>query len=361
MKTIHLLAFLLSTTTLVQAQLTSVSKNLVPNPGFEEFSAPPLGWYYKGEHYTRLVKYWSSPTGASPDAFGPRVLVPNQWKNKGFGAIKPQEGKAMTGITVYGCEDGKPHCREYIQVKLDQALQIGNTYQLSFWVAHLNKSLFIDQLDVALNDVKIEEKEDKLLNIPTLGINYKLDNQTNEAWSFITHTFVAEEEMQFLIMGNFKEDEATAIRSDCDDHFGYAYYYIDAVQVRKVSNSESIDNIPIEEGEVILLENIYFETDKHRLLPKSKDILRNLLSIFDKHPNLKVEIVGHTDDVGSPEYNVDLSKRRAKAVMEFLIENDIEAGNLSYDGFGDKKPIALNSTKNGRQKNRRVEFRIIQK
>ena len=52
-------------------------QNIVPNPSFELYSGPPIGWFYKGDHYTEVMKYWSSPTVASPDVFGPRVRVPD--------------------------------------------------------------------------------------------------------------------------------------------------------------------------------------------------------------------------------------------------------------------------------------------
>ena len=74
--------------------------NLVPNPGFEEFDGFPIGWYYKGSDFDDIVKYWSSPTTASPDAYGPRVRVPSSWAEKGFGKQTPHNGQAMAGITV---------------------------------------------------------------------------------------------------------------------------------------------------------------------------------------------------------------------------------------------------------------------
>ncbi|MEZ4952432.1 MAG: hypothetical protein R2825_02495 [Saprospiraceae bacterium] len=54
--------------------------NIIPNPSFERFSSPPIGWFYKGEHYTNVMKYWSSATNASPDVFGPKVRVPAHWE-----------------------------------------------------------------------------------------------------------------------------------------------------------------------------------------------------------------------------------------------------------------------------------------
>ena len=114
-----------------QTEGTSTS-NIVPNPGFERFSATPIGWFYKGEHFTRVMKYWSSPTGASPDVFGPKVRVPETWADKDFGKHPPHQGGAMAGVTLFGCKDGKPHCREYVQVQLAEPLVVGQQYYIEF-------------------------------------------------------------------------------------------------------------------------------------------------------------------------------------------------------------------------------------
>ncbi|NJK82909.1 MAG: hypothetical protein HC912_02945 [Saprospiraceae bacterium] len=82
------------------------SENLVPNPSFEEYSKTPIGWYYRGSHFTSVMRYWSSATAASPDAFSPKVRVPEHWADKGFGEQKVRTGASMVGITVYGCEEG---------------------------------------------------------------------------------------------------------------------------------------------------------------------------------------------------------------------------------------------------------------
>ena len=66
--------------------------NLVPNPGFEIFDGFPIGWYYKGSDFDAVMKYWTSPTTASPDAYGPRVRVPTSWAEKGFGKQTPHSG-----------------------------------------------------------------------------------------------------------------------------------------------------------------------------------------------------------------------------------------------------------------------------
>ena len=68
-------------------------ENIVPNPGFEEYSNYPLGWFYKGSDFSRVIKYWSSPTAASPDVFGPKVRIPRQWSEKDL--EKPSPMKAI--------------------------------------------------------------------------------------------------------------------------------------------------------------------------------------------------------------------------------------------------------------------------
>ena len=71
---------------------SSNAHNIVPNPGFEQYSATPIGWFYKGQHFTKVIKYWSSATAASPDVFGPKVRVPTYWKEKGFGKAEEKTG-----------------------------------------------------------------------------------------------------------------------------------------------------------------------------------------------------------------------------------------------------------------------------
>ena len=61
-------------------------ENIIPNHSFELYTEKPKGWFYNGGHFTSLVKYWNSPTPASPDAYGPGIIVPKNWKEKGFGS-----------------------------------------------------------------------------------------------------------------------------------------------------------------------------------------------------------------------------------------------------------------------------------
>ena len=108
-----------------------------------------------------------------------------------------------------------------------------------------------------------------------------------------------------------------------------------------------------------MLHNIFFDYDKATILQQSYSELQSLLGILRSHPNMKIEIDGHTDGHGSVDYNQRLSENRAKAVVDFLISKGIDPKRLQYKGFGKTKPIDTNTTEEGRARNRRVEFKVI--
>jgi outer membrane protein OmpA-like peptidoglycan-associated protein/flagellar hook assembly protein FlgD len=110
------------------------------------------------------------------------------------------------------------------------------------------------------------------------------------------------------------------------------------------------------EGLKIMINSIEFEFDKSDLLPQSFSILDRLIQILDKFPAYKVKVVGHTDAVGSDEYNQKLSERRAFSVYKYLVANDVAKERLTTEGRGETQPIDDNETEAGRARNRRVEF-----
>lgn len=118
---------------------------------------------------------------------------------------------------------------------------------------------------------------------------------------------------------------------------------------------------PIEKNEIIRLNNIFFDVDKSDLRKESDAEMNRLISFLNNNPSIKIKIEGHTDSQGSAPYNLKLSNERAKSVMNYLITKGINQARLSFEGFGLTKPIASNDTDEGKQKNRRVEFRIIEK
>lgn len=116
---------------------------------------------------------------------------------------------------------------------------------------------------------------------------------------------------------------------------------------------------PIKIGESVVLNNIFFEFDKFDLKKESRTEMGKLISFLQKNSKMKIEITGHTDNIGSKTYNQQLSENRANSVREYLVQNGIPSERLLSKGFGDTKPIADNSTEAGRTQNRRTEFSIV--
>jgi OmpA-OmpF porin, OOP family len=113
------------------------------------------------------------------------------------------------------------------------------------------------------------------------------------------------------------------------------------------------------EGTTAILQNIFFDVDKYDLKDKSLTELQKILRFLKDNPALNVEISGHTDNSGSEPYNLQLSQKRAQSVFNYLVSNGIEAKRLIPKGYGPNRPLAENTTEEGRQKNRRIEFKLI--
>lgn len=119
--------------------------------------------------------------------------------------------------------------------------------------------------------------------------------------------------------------------------------------------------VPIEVGESIRLNNIFFDYNDYKLREESFAELNRIVKLMKERPELIVEIAGHTDNIGSDAYNLNLSLMRAKSVADYLISNGVESQRLKVRGYGAKFPIETNDTEEGRQMNRRVEFKILKK
>ena len=142
-------------------------------------------------------------------------------------------------------------------------------------------------------------------------------------------------------------------------------FFLDVVDLTQaVSEVPVIRNFQLEKIEVgakVVLENIYFETAKAVLKPESFPQLDQIIKFLESNETLRLEISGHTDNVGSLKSNTKLSEDRAKAVVDYIISKGVDAGRLESKGYAFTQPIAPNNTEEGRAKNRRVEFKILSK
>lgn len=117
----------------------------------------------------------------------------------------------------------------------------------------------------------------------------------------------------------------------------------------------------LEVGSTIVLRNIFFDFDKATIRPESANELDRLIKLLNDNPTVKIELGSHTDNKGSDEYNMKLSDNRSKSVVAYLIAKGIAATRLVAKGYGETKFIDTNETDEGRQNNRRTEFKILEK
>ena len=118
---------------------------------------------------------------------------------------------------------------------------------------------------------------------------------------------------------------------------------------------------PIEAGKSVQINDIYYATASYEINAKSYAVLNEFADFLKTNSTVKVEIRGHTDNIGSVQTNITLSNQRAKAVYDYLLSKGVPKSNISYKGYGPNMPIADNKTEAGRAKNRRTEFYILSK
>lgn len=115
----------------------------------------------------------------------------------------------------------------------------------------------------------------------------------------------------------------------------------------------------IKTGSVVVLNNIFFDTDKYELKEKSTPELQKMLRLLNENPQVRIQVSGHTDNVGASDYNQQLSLKRATSVYQYLIDHGVDKKRVQFKGFGATRPVADNNTEAGRQQNRRIEVAIV--
>lgn len=115
----------------------------------------------------------------------------------------------------------------------------------------------------------------------------------------------------------------------------------------------------IKAGELVRLENIFFQHDSYELEPQSAIELNRIVSFLNNNTSPVIEISGHTDNTGTSSYNMALSRKRAKAIWQALLDRGVPSSRITYKGYGDTEPITANETEGQRARNRRTELKII--
>lgn len=162
----------------------------------------------------------------------------------------------------------------------------------------------------------------------------------------------------FLSHSDSKTGEFTLILPDSGEYGlnvrkpGYVFY---SSKIDKTKDTLYVLLSKIERGKSVVLENIFFAFDSFELDPKSDNEIDRLVSFLKDNPSVAIEIVGHTDNIGSEKRNRILSENRALSVMKALVAKGIDPSRLVAKGLGMSAPVASNATEEGRQLNRRVE------
>lgn len=154
------------------------------------------------------------------------------------------------------------------------------------------------------------------------------------------------------LLGACKAGPPAILLSDEDRR---SYKHEDAAEERRAREAMADIQRRVERGD---LPKIQFEFDKDEITEESFPTLDLISEFLIKNPRLKVICLAHTDSVGTEEYNLDLSERRAKSVMTYLVKKGVPPPSVRFKGMGYSLPLADNSSEEGRAKNRRVEFRV---
>ena len=379
------------------------AQNLVVNGGFERqppreagvWQATPKPCQFSGasDILNTSAEGWKTFEVQTPD-----LLV---WDSVGGCPTfpKPRKGKRMMGLIMYHpFQDGQFafDYHELIQGTLAKPLEKGKTYRLSFWVytndslgsQHLNKvygrttgirPTFCGNFGFYFSDTRINTKE----NFMTSQLDFAVKPQVNLAqivetkgeWRKISLAFKADRSgYKYFLFGNFFSDAVTPINMGDEERMRLdeqnqalvfwkktkriAYYLFDDFAMVADENA-AIEQSLLVEKKYIMQDALLFDFGKAELRPEAESALEKLAQVLQKNSALHFEIGGHTDHIGEERSNQTLSEQRALVVYNTLITKKVLATQLSWKGYGKTQPTAANDTEEGRQKNRRVECRLV--
>lgn len=181
-----------------------------------------------------------------------------------------------------------------------------------------------------------------------------------DRWVWVEGDFVAKGDERFVVIGSFMEQRNMKLES-FKGAAPEAYYLVDDVELFVLNASKRTTPFDhLKKGDILTLENVWFENDRDELLPQSLKTLDELIQYLNLFPERKIAINGHTSSVGDYQHNVDLSDRRSKQVKAYLVGKGVSESRLTTKGFGPDKPIAENSSPEGQALNRRVEIEVLE-
>lgn len=150
-----------------------------------------------------------------------------------------------------------------------------------------------------------------------------------------------------------------ALNAGAEGYLFFSENYDVAAGTAKEPVTLEVPLSPISSGSVIALRNIFFNTASYELLPASNTELEKLVKLLRANPTLRIELGGHTDNVGNDDANLKLSEQRAQAVRDFVVKQGIDGARITARGYGESRPVAPNDAEEGRALNRRTEVKVL--
>ncbi len=339
--TIFLLSIFLSSTLNIFAQ---ESENLVLNGDFETLISDSLiHTYLPTKAFDLQMKGWTTPSYGSTDVLNPlfwydSIPLAKKGKNAVGMIINSYRKKSAQKITRYS---------EYVQAKLKVPLTPNRKYLVKFDIC--GKSLPREVSQYFGISLTKKEKFNLSTNIMSMSPQVKMRTALTKKWQTISEIFTPKEAYEYITVGFF--DPTTNLKQ--------ITYAVDNVTITEVSTSANIADYLSFMGEEVVLSNVHFNTNSSKLLTSSFSELEKAVVWLERTPEYSIEIQGHTDNQGDPKSNMKLSKERATAVYQYLVNKGIPTYQIQQKGYGETIPIANNKTDEGRATNRRVMLKKI--
>ena len=299
----------------------------------------------------------------------------NIWKNASKGT--PDFVDGYTGLYLYS--DSEENNREYIISPLKQKLSPCNKYYFSFKIRRNSVYKFaVDNIGISLVDTFYRQNNRMIFPLKQdfHSPKFNVINNTKK-WITMCGEVVPSNCSKYIVIGNFKSDKETYIIPTESSKQGgpYAHYFIDDVEIYKsdtIANCFLLCNPKpetlLKQGAEITKETLLFDTltikfEKSSSIIKSIeiDLISKLKKKLSKNESLSIVIDGHTDSSGKESSNLLLSKKRAFNFYKLLVEKGIDKKRINYNYYGEKFPIADNSTENGKKLNRRIDIYFTEK
>lgn len=343
-----------------------LSNNLIQNGDFEINNSEMENGHFTAIAYSneKFAKFWSS-SNETPD-------------------IHKVDGNVFGGFRVLGVN------YEVLRNELKSKLVAGKTYCLQFKIKlRKENAMAFNGISVTLSKEKMmfPSREEGFKNGVVFQSHPDIILGCKENWMVLSGEFTANGGEQYLYISNFTSKKDLKLYQVYEGevyNMGEIYYLIDDVvlieqtddkicpcnvkdcvldsslfieKTEEIVKEDIFENPQI--GQSIILRNIQFKTASWELLPESFVTLDSLIDLMNKFPGMQVEISGHTDNRGDSKMNIELSKNRANAVLQYLVENGISEDRMVATGYGQEQAIDSNDTEEGRLNNRRVEFKVI--